>query len=50
MSKSQLLKKLKPIDYELVSELIKNSRLSDRQVAKKMNVSQPTVTRRRGEL
>jgi len=50
MSKTEPLKKLKPIDYELVSELIKNSRLSDRQVAKKMNVSQPTVTRRRGEL
>jgi DNA-binding Lrp family transcriptional regulator len=42
--------KLKLTDYELLSELIKNPRLSDRQVAKKMGVSQPTVTRRRAEL
>jgi Lrp/AsnC family leucine-responsive transcriptional regulator len=50
MSKTEPLKKLKPIDYELVSELMKNPRLSDRQVAKKLGVSQPTVTRRRGEM
>ncbi len=42
--------KMKPIDYKIISELIKNSRLSDRQVAKKLGTSQPTVTRRRTEL
>jgi DNA-binding Lrp family transcriptional regulator len=44
------MKKLKPIDYGIISELIKDSRLSDRQVAKKIGTSQPTVTRRRIEL
>ncbi|HUW48021.1 MAG TPA: Lrp/AsnC family transcriptional regulator [Patescibacteria group bacterium] len=42
--------KLKTIDYGLLSELIKNPKSSDRQVAKKMGISQPTVTRRRTEL
>lgn len=42
--------KLKSIDYEIISELIKNSRLSDRQVAKRLGISQPTVTRRRAQL
>lgn len=42
--------KLKSIDYKIISELTKNSRLSDRQVAKKLGTSQPTVTRRRTEL
>jgi DNA-binding Lrp family transcriptional regulator len=44
------MKKLKPIDYELLSELIKNPKLSDRQVAKKMGSSQPTITRKRREM
>jgi Lrp/AsnC family leucine-responsive transcriptional regulator len=44
------MKKLKPIDFEIISELIKNPRLSDRQAAKKLGISQPTVTRRRMEL
>ena len=44
------MRKLKAIDYEIISELIKNSRLSDRQLAKKLGTSQPTVTRRRTEL
>jgi DNA-binding Lrp family transcriptional regulator len=44
------MNKLKSIDYAIVSELIKNSRLSDRQVAKMLGTSQPTVTRRRREL
>jgi DNA-binding Lrp family transcriptional regulator len=44
------MKELKSIDYEIVSELIKNSRLSDRQLAKILKTSQPTVTRRRREL
>ena len=44
------MRKLKPIDYRLLSELIKNPTLSDRQMAKKMGSSQPTITRKRIEL
>ena len=44
------MKDLKPIDYEIFAELVKNPRLSDRQLAKILNLSQPTITRRRGEL
>lgn len=42
--------KLKSLDYGILSGLIKNSRLSDRQLAKILGVSQPTVTRRRTQL
>lgn len=42
--------KLKSIDIEILSELIKNSRISDRTVAKRLGVSQPTVTRRRARM
>ena len=38
---------LKAIDYKILCELIKNSRRSDRELAKVLHVSQPTVTRRR---
>jgi len=38
---------LKKIDFRILAELMKNSRLSDRQLAKNLGVSQPTVTRRR---
>jgi DNA-binding Lrp family transcriptional regulator len=38
---------LKPIDYKLLFELMKDSHRSDRQLAKALGVSQPTVTRRR---
>jgi Lrp/AsnC family leucine-responsive transcriptional regulator len=41
---------LKSIDYGIFAELVKNPRLSDRQLAKNLNVSQPTITRRRTEL
>jgi len=41
------MKELKPMDYRLMSELIKNSRRSDRELAKAIGVSQPTITRRR---
>ena len=44
------MRKLKAVDYKIISELMKNSRLSDRQVAKKLGTSQPTITRRRTEL
>jgi DNA-binding Lrp family transcriptional regulator len=41
------MKELKPIDYRLLSELMKDSHRSDRQLAKALGISQPTVTRRR---
>jgi len=41
------MKELKPIDYKLLFELMKDSHRSDRQLAKSLGVSQPTVTRRR---
>jgi DNA-binding Lrp family transcriptional regulator len=44
------MKELKPIDYKLLFELMKDSHRSDRQIAKALDVSQPTVTRRRGLL
>jgi DNA-binding Lrp family transcriptional regulator len=37
---------LKDVDLRLVSELMKNSRRSDRELAKALHVSQPTVSRR----
>jgi DNA-binding Lrp family transcriptional regulator len=42
--------KLKTIDYEILSELIKNPRLSDRQLGKILRTSQPTITRRRQDM
>ena len=42
--------KLKDIDFKILSELMKNSKASDRKLAKKIGVSQPTVTRRRARL
>jgi DNA-binding Lrp family transcriptional regulator len=44
------MKDLKPIDYKLLFELMKDSHRSDRQLAKALDVSQPTVTRRRAML
>ena len=44
------MKELKPIDHKLLFELIKDSHRSDRQLAKALGVSQPTVTRRRALL
>ncbi|MEM2098242.1 MAG: Lrp/AsnC family transcriptional regulator [Candidatus Bathyarchaeia archaeon] len=41
------MKELKAIDYKLLFELMKDSHRSDRQLAKALDVSQPTVTRRR---
>ena len=41
---------MKDIDYAIMRELIQNPRLSDRQVAKILRVSQPTVTRRRTQI
>ena len=44
------MKELKPIDYKLLFQLMKDSHRSDRQLAKALGVSQPTVTRRRAML
>jgi len=44
------MEKLKTIDFKLLSELMKDSRRSDRQLAKTLGISQPTVTRRRANL
>jgi len=42
--------KLKDIDFKILFGLMKNSKISDRKLAKKIGVSQPTVTRRRARL
>ena len=44
------MEKLKTIDYELLWELMKDSRRSDRQLAKVLEIFHPTVTRRRANL
>ncbi|HKZ94540.1 MAG TPA: AsnC family transcriptional regulator [Candidatus Bathyarchaeia archaeon] len=41
------MKRPKDTDRRIISELIKNAKLSDRQISRKLGVSQPTVTRRR---
>jgi len=41
---------MRDIDWKLLSELMKNSRRSDRELAKAMGSSQPTVTRARKRL
>jgi DNA-binding Lrp family transcriptional regulator len=41
------MNKIKAIDYEILKELLKNCRRSDRELARALRVSQPTVTRRR---
>jgi Lrp/AsnC family transcriptional regulator for asnA, asnC and gidA len=41
---------MKEVELKLVSELMKNSRRSDRDLAKAIGVSQPTVTRTRSRL
>ena len=41
---------LKKIDYQILASLMQNSKTSDRQLAKEIGVSQPTVTRRRAKL
>ena len=42
--------KPKPTDYKILFELMKDSHRSDRQLARSLGVSQPTVTRRRAML
>jgi DNA-binding Lrp family transcriptional regulator len=40
----------KNLDHGILSGLIKNARTSDRQLARELGVSQPTITRRRARL
>ena len=42
--------KMKDIDYKILFALMKNSKISDRQLAREIGVSQPTITRRRARL
>jgi DNA-binding Lrp family transcriptional regulator len=44
------MKMLKDVDYKILFELIKNSKISDRKLAQAIGVSQPTITRRRAAL
>ncbi|HKZ94664.1 MAG TPA: Lrp/AsnC family transcriptional regulator [Candidatus Bathyarchaeia archaeon] len=44
------MKRSKDIDHRIVTELIKNSRVSDRELGKKLGVSQPTISRKRAIL
>jgi DNA-binding Lrp family transcriptional regulator len=41
---------LKPYDYRILFELMKDSHRSDREVSRATGISQPTVTRRRNLL
>lgn len=41
---------MKNIELLLISELMKNSRRSDRELAKALGISQPTITRTRAKL
>lgn len=41
---------MKDIEVKLLSALMKNSRVSDRELAKKLGVSQPTISRTRQKL
>jgi DNA-binding Lrp family transcriptional regulator len=41
---------LKELDFQILAELMKNAKASDRALAKRLGVSQPTVTRRRARL
>ena len=44
------MRKLKPNDYEILFELMKNARISDRKLAKLLGTSQPTISRKRAYL
>jgi len=41
---------MREIEWKVLSELMKNSKLSDRELARKLGSSQPTVTRTRRRL
>jgi DNA-binding Lrp family transcriptional regulator len=42
--------KIKEIDTKIISELLRNAKISDRALSRKLGVSQPTITRRRMRL
>ncbi len=42
--------KINDLDYKILCELLTNSRVSDRQLARRLGVSQPTITRRRSNV
>jgi len=44
------MKSLKPLDFKILVELMKNARVSDRKMAKILGVSQATISRRRAML
>jgi DNA-binding Lrp family transcriptional regulator len=44
------MRKPTPLDLRILSELMKNARVSDRQLAKMLDISQPTVSRKRAFL
>ncbi len=44
------MESLKSLDYKILFELMKNAKRSDREIAKKLGVSQATVSRRRAIL
>jgi DNA-binding Lrp family transcriptional regulator len=50
LSEKKERKGLKDFELRLISELMKNSRRSDRELARSLKVSQPTVTRTRSRL
>mgnify|MGYP006271117405 CR=1 FL=1 len=50
ISMKQADRSLKDVELRIVAELMKNSRRSDRELAKVVGVSQPTVTRTRSRL
>ena len=44
------MKKLNETDKKILAGLMRNSKESDRKLAKRLGISQPTVTRRRAKL
>ena len=44
------MRSLRKVNLQVMSELLKNCRRSDRDLAKAIGTSQPTITRRRAEL
>ena len=44
------MERLKDLDFKILFELMRNSKRSDRELAREIGVSQPTVTRRRIKL
>ena len=44
------MRQLKELDYKILYALMKNAKKSDREIAKALGISQPTVSRRRAFL